>query len=109
MMYVKQKTFMSYHLKSWKAMSKKMILTYRRRVNRNASAAVQRAMEASLAVKGANLFNLLPQYIRNLSASNPAEVEIFKAKLDTFLRGVPDQSTIPGRPRAAETNSLILF
>lgn len=64
-------------------------------VNRNASAAVRRAMEASLAVKGANLFNLLPQYIRNLNASNPAEVDIFKEKLDTFLMGVPDQPTIP--------------
>ena len=76
-------------------------------VNRNAPATVRRAMEASLAVKGVNLFNLLPQHIRNINASNPAEVLMFKTTLDTFLRGVPDQPTIPGRPRAADTNSLI--
>ena len=64
-------------------------------------------MEASLAVKGVNLFNLLPQYIRNFNASNPAEVKMFKMKLDKFLEGVPDQPTIPGRQRAAATNSLI--
>ena len=75
-------------------------------VNRNAPASVRRAIEASLAVKGVNLFNLLPQYIRNINASNPAEVAMFKSTLDSFLRGVPDQPTIPGRPRAAETNSL---
>ena len=76
-------------------------------VNLHAPASVRRAMEASLSVKGANIFNLLPQYIRNLNASNQAEVGMFKAKLDKFLEGVPDQPTIPGRQRAAETNSLI--
>ena len=41
-------------------------------VNWHRPVSVRRAMEASLAVKGANLFNLLPQYIRNFNASNPA-------------------------------------
>ena len=78
-----------------------------RPINTNAPAQIRRATEASLAVKGAKLFNLLPQYIRNMNASNPAEVLLFKNKLDTFLGKVQDQPTIPGRPRAAETNSLI--
>ena len=78
-----------------------------RHINANTPSQIRRATEASLAVKGAKLFNLLPQYIRNMNASNPAEVLLFKNKLDTFLGKVPDQPTIPGRPRAAETNSLI--
>ena len=76
-------------------------------VNRNAPASVRRAMECSLPVKGANLFILLPLYIRNLNALNAVEVGIFKSKLDVFLSRVPDQPTIQGSPRAAETNSLI--
>ena len=45
-------------------------------VNRQAPASVKRAMECSLPVKGANLFNLLPLYIRNLNAG---EVGLFKS------------------------------
>ena len=69
-----------------------------------APAMVRRAREASLAVKGARLFNLLPANIRNIDSDN---VEIFKKELDTFLNLVPDQPTIAGQPRAAETNSLL--
>ena len=76
-------------------------------VKRNAPASVRRAMECSLPVKGANLFNLLPLYIRNINAFNQVEVGIFKVKLDEFLSRVPDQPTIQGSPRAAETNSLL--
>ena len=42
-------------------------------------AIVRRAREASLAVKGAKLFNLLPAPIRNIDSDN---VEIFKKELD---------------------------
>ena len=67
-------------------------------------AMVRKAREASLASKGAKIFNLLPAYIRNIDSDN---VETFKKELDTFLRLVPDQPTIPGHQRAAETNSLL--
>ena len=67
-------------------------------------ATVRRAREASLASKGAKIFNLLPAYIRNINSEN---VETFKKELDSFLSLVPDQPTIPGHPRAAETNSLL--
>ena len=68
------------------------------------SASVRRAREASLLSKGARIFNLLPAYIRNINSEN---VETFKKELDSFLSLVPDQPTIPGHPRAAETNSLL--
>ena len=34
-------------------------------------------------------------------------VDTFKALLDAWLSTIPDQPTIPGRQRAALTNSLI--
>ena len=75
-----------------------------REVHRHAPAAVRRAREASLGVKGARIFNLLPVWIRTL---NGVSVDQFKMQLDQFLIGVPDQPTIPGRLRAATTNSLL--
>ena len=65
--------------------------------------AVKRAREASLQVKGARLFNLIPQDLRGISG---VAVDTFKAALDDWLAGIPDQPTIPGRQRAALTNSL---
>ena len=67
-------------------------------------ASVRRAREYSLGVKGAGLFNLIPADIRNLDSEN---VEDFKKALDTFLENVPDQPTVPGLGRSAETNSLL--
>ena len=79
------------------------------RVNWNASAPIRRAKEATLAVKGANIFNLLQKDIRNLNfnISNCDKVLEFKTKLDLYLSKVPDQPTISGLNRAAETNSLL--
>ena len=34
-------------------------------------------------------------------------VETFKSRLDAWLGTVPDQPTVPGRQRAAATNSLL--
>ena len=79
-------------------------MTVPRVVDRHAPAAVRRAREASLGVKGARIFNLLPVWIRTL---NGVTVDQFKTQLDQFLTGVPDQPTIPGRHRAATTNSLL--
>ena len=49
--------------------------------------------EASLAVCGPQLFNVMPQYIRDLTNCT---VETFKANLDKFLCTVTDQPVIPG-------------
>ena len=67
-------------------------------------AAVKRAHEASLRVKGARLFNSIPQELRDM---NGVKVETFKANLDIWLGSIPDQPTIPDRQRAAATNSLL--
>ena len=67
-------------------------------------AAVRRAKEASLQVKGARLFNLVPQALRGMKG---VTVDTFKAGLDSWLSGIPDQPTITGRQRAAKSNSLI--
>ena len=46
----------------------------------------------------------LPKDIRDMKG---VTVDTFKAGLDAWLSTVPDQPTIPGRQRAALTNSLI--
>ena len=69
-----------------------------------APAAVRKAREASLQVKGARLFNCLPREIRDIFSGTP---EMFKMRLDDWLSRIPDQPTIPGRQRAAPTNSLL--
>ena len=65
---------------------------------------MKKAREASLQVKGARLFNLMPTNLRNMTG---VSVEVFKAALDTWLCSIPDQPTTDGRQRAALTNSLI--
>ena len=70
----------------------------------SAPAAVRRARESSLGVKGAKLFNLLPSSIRNI---NTDHIDTFKSAIDNFLGQIPDQPSVTGRPRAAETNSLL--
>ena len=67
-------------------------------------AAVRKARESSLQVKGARLFNLAPKELRDMKT---VTVDTFKAGLDAWLSDIPDQPTIPGRQRAALTNSLI--
>jgi hypothetical protein len=68
------------------------------------AASVKKARESSLQVKGARLFNLVPKDIRDMKT---VTVDTFKAGLDAWLATIPDQPTIPGRQRAALTNSLI--
>ena len=71
---------------------------------RTAPAAVRRARESSLSVKGCRLFNLLPPEVRSMSGCS---VDMFKKGVDDFLSEVPDQPTVSGLTRAATTNSLI--
>ena len=70
---------------------------------KNSPALVKKARE-SFGVKGARIFNLLPLELRNMNCEN---VETFKKNLDNFLLNVPDQPTVSGLGRAAETNSLL--
>ena len=70
----------------------------------SAPAPVKRAKEASLAVKGVQLFNRMPISLRN---SNHGDVDMFKNHLDIYLENIPDQPTISGLGRAAATNSLL--
>ena len=70
----------------------------------SAPASVRRARESSLQVKGARLFNSIPRDLRDMSVGTQ---EQFKARLDQWLATIPDQPTIPGRARAATTNSLL--
>ena len=72
--------------------------------HRQAPAAVKRARESSLSVKGAKLFNLIPRDLRDTTTGT---VEQFKARLDMWLAQIPDQPTIQDRQRAACTNSLL--
>ena len=67
-------------------------------------APVRKARESSLGVKGVKIFNLLPAELRNTDHNN---VDIFKKKLDIFLSNIPDQPTIAGVGRSAESNSLL--
>ena len=69
-----------------------------------APAAVKRARESSLQVRGAKLFNTIPRDLRDTVTGSTDQ---FKAKLDDWLSNIPDQRTIPGRQRAAATNSLL--
>ena len=71
---------------------------------KSAPASVRNARERSLAVKGARIFNLLPESLRGL---NSGHVDYFKNHLDVFLENIPDQPTVPGLGRGAESNSLI--
>ena len=50
------------------------------------------------------MFNLLPIDIRNITSD---KVDIFKGKLDVFLKTIPDQPTIAEEGRAAESNCLL--
>ena len=70
----------------------------------SAPAAVKKARGASLAVKGAQLFNCMPAQLRN---SEHGDVLMYKNHLDIYLQAIPDQPTVPGQGRAATTNSLL--
>jgi hypothetical protein len=66
--------------------------------------AVKRARQASLSVRWSKLFNCIQIGLRNISAGT---VEQFKTGIDTRLATIPDEPTVPGRQRAAVTNSLL--
>ena len=51
-----------------------------------------------------NVFNTIYLNLRNMEDGTVAQ---FKAGLDVWLKTIPDEPTIPGRQRAALTNSLL--
>ena len=71
--------------------------------NSSCPAVIKNVREASLQVKGSKLFNLIPKELRELSGT----VEQFKNGLDCWLLEIPDQPTVQGRARAANSNSLL--
>ena len=71
---------------------------------RSAPSIVKKARERSLGVRGAQIFNLFPANIREM---NTEHVDTFKNHLDVFLSSIPDQPTVTGLGRGAETNSLL--
>ena len=75
-------------------------------INNNAPSDIKKVRYASLAVRGPQLFNILPAEIRKL---NNCSVETFKRALDRFLLNVPDEPLIPGYTamRRADSNSLL--
>ena len=73
-------------------------------IPRSAPTPVQRAVEASLAVKGAKLFNMMPANVRNIDST---KINVFKRALDNFLVTIPDEPTVEDQGRAAQTNSLL--
>ena len=70
----------------------------------SAPAEVKKAAEASLAVKGSKIFNMLPIHLRSISSN---KVDTFKYQLDRYLATIPDEPTSEEEGRAAETNSLL--
>ena len=73
-------------------------------VVRAAPSCVRQAREKSLGVRGSRIFNLLPDKLRSMNSSH---IDYFKNHLDVFLSSIPDQPTVTGLGRVAETNSLL--
>ena len=69
-----------------------------------APAAVKRARESCLQVRGGKLFNSIPRELRDTFTGSPDQL---KARLDGWLSCIPDQPTVPNRQRAAISNSLL--
>ena len=74
--------------------------------SKSATTRIRSLREGSLCVNGAQLFNVLPAHIRNLTN---VELPVFKQKLDEFLGTVADEPLSPGytAARQAKSNSLI--
>ena len=73
-------------------------------VNKAAPAIVRKAREAPLGVRGVKFFNILPASLRN---SDHGDIDMFKNHLDIYLQNIPDEPTVAGLVRGAETNSLL--
>ena len=82
----------------------------RSKYRRTAPAKIRRVRHSSFFYKGPQLYNLLPESLRQfqeIAEPTQEHVEEFKKKLDEYLEKIPDEPKAPGRGRAATTNSLI--
>ena len=82
----------------------------RPKYNRKASAKIRRIRHSSFFYKGPQLFNLLPESIRQFEEivePNQVHVDNFKKRVDEYLEKIPDEPTVSGVPRVATSNSLI--
>ena len=84
----------------------------RSKYNKKAPQKIRRVRHSSFFYKGPQLYNLLPEELRQFEEINePCQdhVDKFKEKLDKFLEKIPDEPTVaePKHKRAATTNSLI--
>ena len=73
-------------------------------VLQSAPTTVKNARAGSLGVKGAKIFNLLPNELRN---SDHGDILMFKNHLDIFLQNIPDEPTHHGLVRGATANGLL--
>ena len=75
----------------------------------SAPSIVKRMRNSSFGYRGPRLYNLLPESLRRIYSMEDGMdvVSSFKKKLDCFLRSVPDQPTVQGLTRAADSNSLV--
>lgn len=72
----------------------------------NESTATKLLMKYSFLERGPKLFNKLPTSLRRIYFGNNPLAD-FKRDLDVFLQRIPDQPTVPGCPRSANTNSIV--
>ena len=66
---------------------------------------IQNLREKSFHISGPQLFNILPQNIRNMTKCS---IDDFKLALDKFLSKIPDEPNISGQhytPRACNQNT----
>ena len=71
---------------------------------------MRKLRQSSFFYRGAQLFNLLPEILRQfeeIDKPDKLHVKAFKEKLDKYLADIPDQPTTPGLFREAATNSLV--
>ena len=73
-------------------------------VVRAAPTIVRHARERTIGVRGAQMFNLLPEQLRSMNSDH---VDIFKNHLDVFLSFIPNLPTMTGLRRSADSNSLL--
>ena len=82
----------------------------RAKYNPKAPRLVKRRRFSSFFYKAPQLYNLLPEELRQveeIDEPHQGHVDAFKGKLDKFLSVIPDQPNVPGLQRVAATNSLI--
>ena len=70
---------------------------------RETTAYISTLREHSIAVMGPRLFNCVEREVREFEG----EFEVFKRKLDDFLREIPDKPALPHYFQSARSNCII--